>query len=235
MIGVVDVNLRDLRSFLAVAEALHFTRAAEALHVSQPLLSKQIRALERQIGAQLFDRTRRAVVLTSAGSAFVPAARAVVAAWDAARHELARVATGSLVVGMQTSPGRGLLPEVRARISAECPAAELTLRQVGWDDPTGGLADRSCDAAFVWLPLVRPTDYEWVTIARERRFVALPTAHRLATNAAVRMVDLLDEPFLALPAAGPEMRSFCWRPSSATATRSPSPPRSATPRRPTSW
>lgn len=130
------------------------------------------------------------------------------AAWDAARHELARVATGTLVVGMQTSPGRGLLPKVRARISAECPAAELTLRQVGWDDPTGGLADRSCDAAFVWLPLARPTDYEWVTIARERRFVALPAAHRLAAGAAVRMTDLLDEPFLALPASGPEMRRF---------------------------
>lgn len=200
--------MRDLRSFLAVAETLHFTRAAETLHVSQPVLSKQIRALERLLGTQLFDRTRRSVALTTAGAAFVPASRAVVTAWDAARRELARVATGSLVVEMQTSPGRGLLPRVRARLSADCPEAELTLRQVGWEDPTAGLADHSCDAAFVWLPLSRRTDFEWLTIAREPRFVALPAMHRLAARAAVRMHDLRDEPFLALPAGGPEMRDF---------------------------
>jgi len=136
------------------------------------------------------------------------AAREVLASWDAAQRELARAATGTLVVGMQTSPGRGLLPLVRARLSEECPAAQLKLRQVGWEDPTAGLGDRSCDAAFVWRPLPREAQFSWRTIARERRFVALPAGHRLAGHAEVAMADLRDEPFLALPAANPVARAF---------------------------
>lgn len=203
---MVDVHLRELRSFLAVADALHFTRAAEALHVSQPVLSKQIRTLEGQVRARLFERDRRTVRLTTAGAALVPHAQRVVAAWEDGRRELSRAAAGTLVVGMQTSPGRGLLPEVRARLADTCPEAELSLRQVNWQDPTAGLADRSSDAAFLWLPLDPPDAYRWVVIARERRFVALAAGHHLAGRPQVKMADLLDEPFLALPATSPAMR-----------------------------
>src|SRR3954466_10590918 len=100
MAMTTDVHVRDLRYFLAVAEELHFTRAAERLYVSQPALSKQIRALERQLGVELLRRDPRGVLLTEAGQALLPHARQVLAAWAAADR-------GTLVVGMSTSPGPG--------------------------------------------------------------------------------------------------------------------------------
>jgi DNA-binding transcriptional LysR family regulator len=198
----MDVHVRDLRYFLAVAEHLHFTRAAEALFMSQPALSKQIRALEDQLRVRLFERDRRTVRLTRAGAELVPYARTVVGDWEAAERTLAQAGERTLVLGMQTSPGRGLLPAARARLEEARPEAHIELRQVAWGDRTAGLADGSTDASFVWLPL--PGPYAWVTIAREPRLVAMPTGHRLAGEEAVPFTELLDEPFLALPrSAGP--------------------------------
>src|SRR5918998_4600003 len=116
----MDVHLRDLRYFVAVAEHLHFTRAAEALYVSQPALSKQLRALEGQLRVQLFERDHRTVRLTPSGAALLPHARALVEAWSNAERELAEAAArqrGTLVVGISTGLGRGLLPAVRARLA----------------------------------------------------------------------------------------------------------------------
>ncbi|MEV5974591.1 LysR family transcriptional regulator [Streptomyces sp. NPDC051921] len=217
-----DVHGRDLRYFLAVAEELHFTRAAERLYVSQPALSKQIRALERQLGAPLFDRDRQGVRLTAVGAALLPHARAVLAAWaeaDAAVRA-ARAATGAtLVVGMSTSPGRGgLLPAIRSRFTENHPAARTRLRQVGWEDPTAGLADGASDVAFVWLPLAGPERFRWVVVATEPRLVALPESHPLAARESLDFAELLDEPFLALPDTGPELRDY-WLASDARGGR----------------
>ena len=207
---ITDVHVRELRSFLAVAEELHFTRAAERLYVSQPALSKQIRALERQLGAPLFDRDRRGVALTSVGTALLPHARAVLAAWEAGREAVRRAreaADHTLVVGMSTSPGRGgLLPAIRSRFTGAHPEAALRLRQVGWEDPTAGLADGASDVAFVWLPLAGADRFRWVVVAAEPRLVALPENHPLAARERLDFADLLDEPFLALPDTGPELR-----------------------------
>ncbi|WP_309055491.1 LysR family transcriptional regulator [Streptomyces sp.] len=205
-----DVHGRDLRYFLAVAEELHFTRAAERLYVSQPALSKQIRALERQLGAPLFDRDRRGVSLTSVGTALLPHARAALAAWEEGRAAVRRAreaAEGTLTVGMSTSPGRGgLLPAIRSRFTEAHPEARLRLRHVGWEDPTAGLADGSSDVAFVWLPLAGAARFRWTVVAAEPRLVALPDTHPLAGRDRVDFAELLDEPFLALPATGPELR-----------------------------
>src|SRR3954453_11866290 len=203
----MDVHLRDLRYFVAVARELHFTHASEILHVSQPALSKQIRALERQLRVTLFERDHGTVRLTRAGAALVPYAERMVDSWEGARDSLAKASDCTLVIGMHTSPGRGLLPNVRALLVASCPDAELELRHVAWSDRTAGLADRSTDAAFVWLPLPQPP-YRWVTIAREQRLVALPNDHRLAARQSVSMADLLDEPFLALPESAGPLRDF---------------------------
>jgi DNA-binding transcriptional LysR family regulator len=220
----MDVHARDLRYFVAVAEELHFTRAAERLYVSQPALSKQIRALERQLGAELFRRDRHGVALTAAGEALLPHARAVLAAWEAgaAAVEAAKAAQRStLTVGMSTSPGRGgLLPAIRSRFTAAHPEVTVRLRQLSWDDPTAGLADGTVDVAFVWLPLPDEERYGWTVVAEEPRLVALPESHPLAARAEVDFVDLLDEPFLALPASAGPLRDY-WLALDARAGRPP--------------
>lgn len=225
----MDVHGRDLRYFTAVAEELSFTRAAERLFVSQPALSKQIRMLEKQAGAELFHRDRRTVGLTATGQALLPHARAVLAAWEVAEEalEAAKAAErGTLTVGMSTSPGRGLLPALRARLTDAFPAARPVLRQVNWADGTAGLADGSCDVAFVWLPLPDADRYHWVVVAREPRLIALPDDHPLAAPAALDadgtadFADFLDEPFLSLPPEAGPMREY-WLALDARGGREP--------------
>ena len=220
----MDVHGRDLRYFLAVAEELHFTRAAERLYVSQPALSKQIRLLERNLGSKLFVRDKHEVRLTRAGEALLPHARRVLEAWDEAWAALeAAEAAGSarLVIGMSTSPGRGgLLPAIRSRFTEDRPDAELVLRQVDWSDSTAGLADGSCDVAFVWLPLPRPGRFRLLVVAEEPRHVALPRSHRLAARDSLTMADLFDEPFLALPESAGPLRDY-WLAPEARGGREP--------------
>ncbi|GKQ41121.1 LysR family transcriptional regulator [Streptomyces sp. A012304] len=219
-----DVHLRDLRYFTTVAEELHFTRAAERLYVSQPALSKQIRALERQLGVELFRRDRQGVTLTAAGTALLPHARRVLAGWaeGAAAVAEARAAERStLVVGMSTSPGRGgLLPAIRSRFTAAHPDAVLRLRQVPWEDPTAGLADGEADVAFVWLPLPDADRYAWTVIAEEPVDIALPESHPLADRPEIDFRDLLDEPFLALPESSGPLRDH-WLALDARGGRPP--------------
>jgi DNA-binding transcriptional LysR family regulator len=203
----MDVHVRDLRYFLAVAEERHFTHAAERLHISQPALSKQIRALERQLRTTLFDRAGGGVRLTRAGAELVSHAKSMVGGWEQAQHDLSRVSACTLVIGMHTSPGRGLLPQVRARIVAHCPDAALELRQLAWSDRTAGLADGTTDAAFIWLP-PPAAPFRSIPIASEPRLVALPADHPLASREDVAMADLLDEPFLALPESAGPLRDY---------------------------
>ncbi|MEV8410160.1 LysR family transcriptional regulator [Streptomyces niveus] len=220
----MDVHGRDLRYFVAVAEELHFTRAAERLFVSQPALSKQLRMLERTLGAPLFDRDRHGVRLTGAGAALLPHARRVLADWDtglAAFEEAKAAQRATLAVGMSTSPGRGgMLPAIRSRFTAAHPDAVLTLHQVNWSDTTAGLADGASDVAFVWLPLPDAARYRWTVMAEEPRLVAMAESHRLAARETIDFADLLDEPFLALPERAGPLRDH-WL---ATDTRDGRPP-----------
>ncbi|MFG3252383.1 LysR family transcriptional regulator [Streptomyces sp. NPDC048172] len=221
---VMDVHGRDLRYFLAVAEELHFTRAAERLYVSQPALSKQIRMLERQLGAELFARDRQGVRLSPVGAALLPHARRVLDEWDTARHAVERAVQEqreTLVVGMSTSPGRsGLLPSVRSRLTELRDVVNVRLRQVSWDDPTAGLADGGCDVAFVWLPLPGAERFRWLVVATEPRLVALPESHPLAARDEVDFAELRDEPFLALPESAGELRDY-WLALDARDGRAP--------------
>jgi DNA-binding transcriptional LysR family regulator len=208
----MDVHGRDLRYFVAVAEELHFTRAAERLFISQPALSKQIRMLERQLGAPLFDRGRDGVRLTPVGKALLPHARRVLAAWDIGWAEVERARSSQrsiLVAGMSTSPGRGgLLPAIRSRFTELHPEATVQLRQIGWNDSTAGLAERAVDVAFVWLPLPDPGRYRWIVVAEEPRLVAMADSHPLAGHDVIEFAELMDEPFLALPPDAGPLRDY---------------------------
>jgi DNA-binding transcriptional LysR family regulator len=203
----MDVHLRNLRYFAAVAEELHFSRAAERLRLSQPALSKQIRQLERELRFPLFRRERRRVELTAAGEALLPAARQLLADWEcalAAATQRANDEAKLLQVGFQTSVGGGLYQDIAARFAALRPEWRLELRAHVWSDATGGLRDRSADVAFVWLPTGAEEAIEVLPLRSERKYVALPAGHRLAHYGTIQMADLLEEPFVALPPeAGP--------------------------------
>ncbi|MFD3429608.1 LysR family transcriptional regulator [Nocardia fluminea] len=207
----MDVHGRDLRYFVAVADRLSFTAAAEALYISQPALSKQIRRLESHLGAALFVRDSRSVALTPVGAALLPHALRLLATWDAAEAavESAKAADeAALAIGISTSPGRGILPAVRSRFTTAFPHAKPVLRLVGWDDPTAGLADGASDVAFVWLPLLDSDRYRWLVVATEPRLVALPRSHHLAARDRIEFAELLDEPFLALPRSAGPLRDY---------------------------
>ncbi|MDT0263598.1 LysR family transcriptional regulator [Jatrophihabitans lederbergiae] len=209
-----DVSLRDLRVFVAVAEHLHFTRAAEALYLSQPALSKQVRALERWLGVELFARNRRQVRLTPTGEALMPGAQATLAAWATAQDALAAVQAQEgvvLHVGISLGVERGLLPRIHHHLVRDAPDVTLRLRRVSWSDPSSGLArdaEPGVDAAFVWLPLPHAVRYRWVSVASEIRWLVMPAQHRLATRPQVAFTEVMDEPFLALPSSAGPARDF---------------------------
>jgi DNA-binding transcriptional LysR family regulator len=206
----MDAHLRDLRYFVAVAEELNFTRAAERLYVSQPALSKQIQGLEATLRARLFDRDRRQVRLTAAGEALLKAAREVLARWDGGTLEVAEAASEearSLRVGTLTSIGRALYPAALDRFGQLQPGWRVELRSFGWGDPTAGLSERATDAALLWLPVTSPGIAHRVLFS-ERRFVAVGAKHRLGRCDVVSFAELADEAFVALPISAGPQRDF---------------------------
>ncbi|MFF5258004.1 LysR substrate-binding domain-containing protein [Actinomadura viridis] len=216
----MDAHLRDLRYFAVIADELNFTRAAARLFVSQPALSKQIRALERRLGFDLFERRGRDIALTPRGAALLPEVREILRTWDRA-YARSRALGGprTLVVGMQTAVGRDLQRRALRRFRELAPGWTVSLRLVGWDDPSAGLADATSDVAFVWLPI--PLDGTSTrTLVTERRWVALPDDHPLAGRAEIPFADLLDEPFVTLPAAAGPLRDF-WLAAEARENRPP--------------
>jgi DNA-binding transcriptional LysR family regulator len=216
----MDAHLRELRYFVATAEELTVTAAAARLFVSQPALSKQLRALERRLGFDLFIRLPRGLALTDQGSALLPVVRTMLDTWDRGYVEArALIHPNQLVVGMQTAVGRDLQRPAVQRFRNRAPDWTVSLRLVGWDDPTAGLADATSDVAFVWLPITSD-DIETRVLVREPRWIALPAGHRLAARAEIPFTELIDEPFVALPAAAGPLRDF-WLALDARSGRPP--------------
>jgi DNA-binding transcriptional LysR family regulator len=206
----MDVHLRDLRYFVAVAEELNFTRAARRLHLSQPALSKQIQALEAALHAQLLQRNRREVKLTEAGDALLASVRPLLESWDGITATVTEAAARDarvLRVGTLTSIGRALYPGVIDHFEVRQPAWRLELRSFGWGDPTAGLRDRVTDAAFLWLP-IDAEEIAYEILVTERRVVALSAKHPLAARSSVSFLAIADEPLLALPESAGPLRDF---------------------------
>ena len=205
----MDVHLRDLRYFTAVAEELHFRKAAERLFVSQPVLSRQIARLEQDLKAQLFIRDRRSVQLTSAGEALLHRARHLLEDWDAATKEvaiLARKEQSVLVIGLQTGVGRGMLHTLTQALNAIQWRPEL--HQVAWNDATAGVEAGVCDAGFAWLGTTINPHCGYVVVAEEPIMLAVNSQHRLAGRRQASFAEVSNEPLVVLPESAKELRSF---------------------------
>ncbi|MCP3059064.1 LysR substrate-binding domain-containing protein [Myxococcus sp. K38C18041901] len=195
------LDTRRLSCFIAVAETLHFRKAAERLHLAQPALSQQIRRLEEELGCQLLRRDRRRVELTPAGQALLEAGRRALVHLSHATEAAQRTAAGQqtlLRVGFLSPASFSLVPEVLRRLRAEHPEVHLMLREA--DSTTlleevrlGGL-----DVAFVRGP-VTASGVRIDTLRREPLVVVLPSGHRLARKARVPLEQLADEPFIGFP------------------------------------
>ncbi|MEU4165470.1 LysR substrate-binding domain-containing protein [Streptomyces sp. NPDC026665] len=154
------MQFHQLQYFVAVAETRHFTRAAELVHVAQPSLSQQIKALERELGADLFLRARGNITLTDAGEALLPLARRILADADTARHEvqeLAQLRSGRVRLGATPSLCTGLLPDVLRAFHDRYPGIRLLIEEGGSHDLVRELARGALDLALVVLPLPTPS------------------------------------------------------------------------------
>ncbi|POX36299.1 LysR family transcriptional regulator [Streptomyces sp. Ru73] len=197
------MELRHLTGFVAVAEELHFGRAAERLHIAQSPLSQQIRMLERDLGATLFDRTTRSVRLTAAGQALLGPARSLLADASAARRTVQAVSLGEagrVTVGYAGAGGCAALPPLARAVAAEFPGIELSLQgQVYSGEALDRITDGTLDLGFVALPVRRGVLSRVVRL--ERLTVALPDSHPLAGREAVGVAELAQERFVTYPAA----------------------------------
>jgi DNA-binding transcriptional LysR family regulator len=196
------VELRHLRSFVAVAEERHFGRAAERLHMAQPPLSQQIRRLEAELGATLLHRTTRSVELAPAGEVLLARAREILAAVDGAAEDARRAARGEfgrLAVGFTGSATYALLPQVAAALRSALPGVVLDLRgELLTPAQVARLLDGTLDLGLL-RPPVRERELAVEVVRREALVAVLPQAHRLAAADAVPLEELRGEPFVVYP------------------------------------
>lgn len=194
------MELRHLRYFLAVAEHLNFGRAAEALHTAQPSLSQQIKQLERDLGAPLFERTKRYVALTPAGRALVPEAQSIVESADLLRVRIgdtSGVPSGRLRIGSYAPATIGILPRVLPSYRGSFPQVELVVDTVDLEEQVRALVERRIDVGILRGPIADDR-IEAVPVAVDFYSVSLPQDHPLAAHAVVPVRDLNGESFISL-------------------------------------
>lgn len=200
-----DLDLRLVRYFTVVAEHLHFGRAAAALQVAQPSLSRQIRLLEHQLGARLLDRTPQGTRLTEAGDVFLPRAKALLrSAAQAAAYARAAAEPSRITIGYTTNI---IVTPAVLDLRRHHPDADVHTLYLAWDEPRAALLDHRVDAAVTRLPF--PTDQLHVTVLYdEPRLLLVPLDHRLAGKESITLDDIADEPIPRMP--DPVWNAF-WR------------------------
>jgi DNA-binding transcriptional LysR family regulator len=195
------MELRQLRSFVAVAEELHFGHAARRLRIAQPALSRQIQALEKDVLVQLLFRNRRRVQITPAGQVFLDRARLILARADEAVLAAQRAGeglSGTLNLGFVGSATYDVLPGVLREFLHAAPHVDLTLSEMTVHAQIEALIEKRIDIGLLRLP-ARTEGLVFRTIAREPLYVALPGSHPLAHVPAVRLSALAEEPFVLYP------------------------------------
>ncbi len=209
----MNIEMRHLRYFVAVAEEASFTAAAQRVHVAQQVLSTQIRQLEDAVGCELLQRTSRGVVLTAAGLAFLGFARETLALLDrgvAAARNAALAVSGRLTVGLQAATGGSARTRVLAAFEQAYP--EVALRLVSYDlaCPAAGLLDHSADVAL----LRPPVDVQGILleqISAEPRVFVLPAPHPLSSRSVLELADEAGLPWVAAPLATDGCAPARWR------------------------
>ncbi|MFB9471413.1 LysR family transcriptional regulator [Nonomuraea salmonea] len=204
----IDLDLRLVRYFTVVAEHLNFARAAEALHLAQPSLSRQIQRLEDVLGVRLLERTPQGSRLTVAGAAFLPRAQALVhAAQQAALTARSAAPQRTITIGYVED--LVISPAVRD-LRRRHPGAHVRTRHLDWDETTA-LPERRVDALVARTPLPIPTDGLRVTVLYdEPRALLLPATHPLAGKESVTAADFADEPLVACAGMAALWTGF-WR------------------------
>ena len=184
------IELRHLRYFVAVAEEKSFTRAAERLHMQQPPLSQQLRALESQLGTRLFDRQPRGVELTAAGAAFLEDERDVLASVTSAEERAKRVGSGiegTLAIGLASSAAtHAIVPSLIAAFRERHPAVHLVFVEGNAATLTEAIVDRSADVALLRAPVDHPPEVRFQRLLEEPMLAAIAHSHPLAQKAANR-------------------------------------------------
>jgi DNA-binding transcriptional LysR family regulator len=209
----MNIELRHLRYFVAVAEESGFTAAAGRLHVAQQVLSAQIRQLENALGVQLLDRTSRGVSLTPAGAAFLDAARDTLASADravAAAQNAARALSGELTVGLHVAAGGELPTLLLAAAERAEPQLKVWLRTFDLSQPAAGLIDRTADVSFLRPPVGAP-GISTQRVAEEPRVFVLPARHPLAGRPSLTLADVAGLPWIAAVPAEDGSDPTVWR------------------------
>jgi DNA-binding transcriptional LysR family regulator len=193
------MELRQIRSFLSIAETLHFGRTADLIHLSQPALSLQIRALEEEVGVKLFERDRRKTTLTAAGLAFRDDATAAVANLEQAVRSARLAADGKLGllrIGFISTAGNEIVPDVVRGFRESNPQVEFSLRNILTIDQIQMLDTGSLDIGFLRLPIGEHPELEVIAIHREPFVVVVPRSHKLAKRKKVRLRELSGQDFV---------------------------------------
>jgi DNA-binding transcriptional LysR family regulator len=198
------MELRHLRYFIAVAEELHFGRAAQVLGISQPPLSQQIQALEQEVGARLFERTNRRVELSEAGRLFLHEARLVLAQVDKAADVARRAQLGELgelKIGFTSSaPFNSTIPQAIFAFRQAFPAVHLNLQEMSSTEVAESLVDESIQVGLM-RPLPLPDSLSVIELMREPLVAVLNAGHPLVegSESGLHLAQLAQEPFVFFP------------------------------------
>jgi DNA-binding transcriptional LysR family regulator len=193
------MELRQIRSFLSIAETLHFGRTAKLIHLSQPALSLQIRALEEEVGVRLFERNRRKTTLTAAGVAFRDDAVRGLSQLEQAIRRARLAASGKLGllrIGFISTLGVEILPNMIRQFGELYPEVECSLRNILTAGQAQMLETGSLDVGFLRLPIGVQSTLDVVTVHREPFVLVVPSSHKLAKRKRVRLREVAGENFV---------------------------------------